>query len=452
MIPAGLPGYHRRHRRANQGASEASLMTRTSQRGWLRAEPPLILAILLTYLFQTAPGIELHPDESQRIYSSRILEAVLDGRFDSPLFESTFFTRTVMPVPQYLIGLGRRFGGASLDDLAAPWSFSRSHEENVLRGSIPSETLLYWSRAPMLLLTALCGLMVCLLCRRMGGRFSGYVGLALFTLNPYIANTLCLAMAETPLLASTLAAIGIGAWTLERAQLAGAERPATRRELVTPMLGCIALGVMGGVAGASKLNGASVVAGGTLLILMIPLVDDPRLSARRARFALLGAGASFASGLVTFFALNPFFYRNPARRVSELIPALLNSLERRRAEGLGDIIDPDERRGLIVDRVFQSCSALSFDHAAMLNGILFAIGLASVLTGVRAWLRGRDSGPSAATCTAFTVIGVFAVVPTLTTPLDWERYFILPVVLSSICIAQAAGMLARRGLSMARGR
>jgi len=304
----------------------------------------------------------------------------------------------------------------------------------------------------MVLLTALSGVLVFSLARSMGGRFCGYVALGLFGLNPYVADTLCLAMAEAPLVAAILAVIWIGARTVERIRLA-AGRGATRRgPRLAAILGCVALGAAAGLAGASKLNGVAAIAGAALLVLMVPLVDDGRTDVGRARLALVGALTTLATGLFTFFALNPFFFHNPVRRISELIPALLNSLERRRAEGLGDIIAPHEHLGLLVERVFQTFSAVSFRHAALLNGILCAVGLLAILGGARTWLRGRGDGPAAATCTAFSVVALVSVVPTLTTPLDWERYYILPVLFSTLCIAQAVGVLGARGLALARSR
>lgn len=69
-----------------------------------------------------------------------------------------------------------------------------------------------------------------------------------------------------------------------------------------------------------------------------------------------------------------------------------------------------------------------------------SIGLLYLARGARLWLAGK--GGSAASVVILAVAAVTAL-PPLFTPLDWDRYYMYPVVFTSLCIAIAVGRIAR---------
>ncbi|MDX1378382.1 MAG: hypothetical protein R3307_06005, partial [Anaerolineales bacterium] len=117
----------------------------------LTAVEIVLLAVLLLAGYTRDIGsVEFHPDESFWIVSSVRLDKLLAGDFDSDLWtDEPVIIFEVRPVPSYFTAIGQRLGGISVNDLPSYWIWGLPDEENIARGALPSDEVIWWSRLPM---------------------------------------------------------------------------------------------------------------------------------------------------------------------------------------------------------------------------------------------------------------------------------------------------------------
>ena len=109
-------------------------------------------------------------------------------------------TVTQPPLPRYIIGLGRWLGGFREADLILPWEFDKDSQTNIAAGRMPSPELLWWSRVPMVILAATSMLIGFMLLKKITGRLTGYIWIALSLMSVYYPRTLIRAMGDSALL------------------------------------------------------------------------------------------------------------------------------------------------------------------------------------------------------------------------------------------------------------
>ena len=95
-------------------------------------------------------------------------------------------------------------------------------------------------------------------------------------------------------------------------------------------------------------------------------------------------------------------------------------------EGLAEHIQ------VVTGRIFQSYSAIHFDGALWINAIFFLIGLAYLMWNAIQYLRRSNLNSAAVT---MLLVGTATSIPSLFTPLDWDRYYLLPIYFSTLAIA-----------------
>lgn len=135
---------------------------------------------------------------------------------------------------------------------------------------------------------------------------------------------------------------------------------------------------------------------------------------------------------VSFVLPNPYLYPNPPSRTAKMFENRVSEMT------LQLSLFPDARVDGVVDRaaaagrrVFSEHAVLRFSGAWIITAGLSVVGLRAL---VRSALRSlANRAPDA----SFVIVAVGAsqVVPALMTPLDWNRYYLFPVLFANLCIA-----------------
>ena len=395
----------------------------------------VVVGLLAAVYGRGIGSVKLHPDESQWIATSAALEDYVGVKLDSPTWQESYWTLTQPPVVRYVIGLGRRAGGYGPHDLNPAWDWSRRADANIHAGAVPSGRLLWWSRLPMVLLAIATCVLGFLLLRRSPGRIAAWTWTGLWLLNPFFHVVLRRAMGEAPLLAGVTAVLFLCARAVEGAALSPA-RPSWRYYLWFAGVG---LGV--GLAGGVKLNGLSTMGAGVACALLYGVVGRESSWPRRLFVSGAGAATVVACATVTFVGLNPYLWPSPLARTRRMIDFRFEEIAIQKRAFPGAPIDTiGQRAQVFPERILNRYAALKLGRRAsgaaaagmVLNGLLTALGLSWLAR--RAWrhLRRRAPDPVAV---AILIVGVSAAGPVLWTPLDWSRYYLLPVYVTTLLIA-----------------
>jgi len=430
---------------------------------WYRLlEVALVLVVLGSAYFRGLDVVPFHGDESHWIATSCYLEAfltrdfaepewlrrsVLANDFSAPDWVTTalsptlssphvwsmhYWTMTQPPVSRYMIGLGRLAGGYHVSDLNHPWDFQVDDAHNIVSGAKPSPGLLWSSRAMMALLSVISGALLFLLVRHAAGAVAGCVFVGLFVGSDYLLIHLRRAMSEPPLLFFTTLTLLAGA----RAVMIAPRRGVSLSRRPASLIWLLMMGAGTGLAGAAKLNGLALyIAGAALCFSIIYRGQD----SNRLRLAL---ALSFFLGLVAalvFTAVNPFLYPQPPFRTIAMGLfrrwEMINQASRPwwRIDGL------NARLRIVPRRILQDYAVI---HIGILNGLLLAVGLYHLARTARLWLVNKGGSPASV---AILAVAAVTALPPLLTPLDWDRYYMYPVIFTSLCVAIGIGQIAQMG-------
>ncbi len=399
---------------------------------WL--EPTLIGGLLLAAFCVGLETVPFHPDESGWIGKSYYLEAFIGGQFASPVWEESYQVLTQPPVVLYITGLGRLAGGYHVADLNDPgFDMGADLATNIVQGSAPSADLLWWSRLPMAVLAAMSGLFLFYSVSRAAGRTAGYVWLLLFVGSTYFSITLRQAMSEAPLLAAVALAIRVGDRALCSWQRA-AEVNQSFRTLLRPLAWFILLGVVSGIAGAIKLNGMSIAAAGVAMCGLATFTCKGNVpQSTRVVFMIRASVILLLATQLTFVIVNPYLYPDPLRRTGKLFKVRLQEMQFQQATFSEHSIDGlADRINIVPQRIFENLATIHFSGALLINLALCVGGLGYLINRAWRWVQAKH-GES--TSVAILLVALAVAMPPLFTPLDWARYYLLPIVFSTICIA-----------------
>lgn len=431
---------------------------------WYRLlEVGLVFVVVSGVYFSGLHVVPFHGDESHWIATSCYLEALLtrdftepdwlrasglDGDFPVPdwlspalssapsaphVWNAHYWTMTQPPVSRYMIALGRLAGGYHVADLNRPWDFDVSNAQNVASGNKPSRGLLWSARAMMALLSVISGMILYLLARYVGGAVSGYVFVVLFAGSEYLLIHLRRAMSEPPLLFFTTLALLVGVRALMMASRRG---DSIVQRFRASLVWLLLMGVGVGLSGAAKLNGLALILTVAVLCCVIAWRGPGK---RRLWYAM---GIFLFVGLVAalvFIAVNPFLYPQPPLRTIALGLFRRWEMSRQIRRPEWHIADWDERLRILPQRILRDYTIL---HDELFNGILLAFGLFYLARSARLWLIGKSGSAASVVILA---VGAVTALPPLLTPLDWDRYYMYPVIFTSLCIAMAIGHFARAG-------
>ena len=391
-----------------------------------RTENFLFFSLAVIIYCSGGYSIPFFPDESHWIATSSAFEAYFGGDFDSSLWDESYWTVTQPPLPRYLIGFGRWTGGSGTDDLNLPWDWYKDEQTNIKEGRMPSSQLLRWARLPMRILTAITIFIVFVLLKKFLGRIPAYLWFVICLVSQYLPVTLGRAMGEAPLLACICILLFISCRLL---QVSDDDHAAKTGRIYFYIL---FLGVVIGLAESSKLNGLSILASVFMLVLLIGL----RMKNNRTlkiRFVLFSIFILAFSSQFTFVLLNPYLWKDPLNRTEIMFEHRVLEMRLQQNEYPDFKIQGfSEHISVISKRIFQTYSSIHFEGAIWINMIFFFAGLVFLIRQAVQYFRHIHTNPFAA---AVLTIGTMASTPSLFTPLDWDRYFLLPVFFSTLGIA-----------------
>lgn len=404
-------------------------------------ELSIILVILVSVYFRNIPAPSFHSDESQWIATSAYFEPFIQGDFSSSVWEKSYWTLTQPPLTRYIIAMGRLVGGYRADELNVPWMGSLSDEENEARGAIPDSDLLWWSRLPMALLVVVSGGMLFLAAAALGGRVAGYTVLIFFVATPYLLKMLGRAMGESPLLfwtmlAAASAVVALRYWP-------------QRRGLWWLVVG----GVCGGLAGSAKLNGLAATGTAVIVGLCVFIKYRKSLTSEGKRFVGTAVFLTPLIALLTFFLLNPFLYPAPVQNMAAMWNNRTEAMQRQidnspeRA-----ILDWETRLQVVPEYIFVRYSPAQLEKP-LLNLLMTAVGLAYLVWLSKGWFA-TNSGTTWQQATALVTLSMalLMVLPSLATPINYERYFLFPVILNLLCVALSVSLIWKTLIRVVRSR
>ena len=293
----------------------------------------------------------------------------------------------------------------------------------------------------MAILAAISGLLFFLLVCSCAGRISGYTFVVLFANMPYCLTQLRRAMGESPLLFFTGLAIAAGVVALvkwSRIKQMG-QADASTNSLLSPFLWLILMGVTTGLAGATKLNGLALFLAGALICYLIFRGSKGIVSqAARERFAIRTLVLSMLVAGIVFVIVNPYLYSDPLSRAVKMFEfrgrEISTQLFLYPEYGIPDM---GARLRIVPQRIFQDYMALNFEGAWIINVLLFGLGAFYLARAGWQWLVNKGDNPASVAMIAAASV---TVLPALFTPLDWDRYYLFPVIFVSCSIAIGIGM------------
>jgi 4-amino-4-deoxy-L-arabinose transferase-like glycosyltransferase len=396
----------------------------------------VIVAFLLVMLFVLRlENIPHFADESDWIANSQFMEAYFTGKFDPSGFHAvwgwgeTYYTLDHPMLARYLIGFGRRTGGFQVKDINILWDWSKDVAGNQAAGHVPGPRLLWWSRLPMAILAGLSGAIGFWLMGRLTGRLGAYIFAALFGYSAYFQNQLSRAMSESSLLFFTLWAVVVTIFLIKNLEISLLQGGDYRSSWKT--LGWAALaGIMVGLAGASKINGLFSVGGVGLVILWV-IFKSPGPTTTRLRIflAIRVFFVAFMMALAVFIILDPALYPQPLTQLGRMFKLRTQAMAEQELGFPKDlIVGPVQRIMVVSTRVLQDYQPVNLNNVLWGNILFFGLGV--FLLGRKIWLW-KDVDKENRDC-VLAMAGVLLpmVGMGVLTPLDWDRYYLLPVVFS----------------------
>ena len=422
----------------------------------------VVVAVLGNVYFSHLETVRFHGDESHWIATSCYFEALAPGFSEPPwlhwsgipdtfpipgrlaatlapeassthVWSAHYWTLTQPMVSRYMIALGRIAGGYDVDDLNIPWDFDATDSQNVLTGARPSPGLLWASRAMMAFLSVISGAILYLLVRQCAGAIAGYSFVGMYVGSEYLLTHLRRAMSEAPLLFFTTLALLCAARALTVAP----------RRLGRAVAWLLMMSVCAGLAGGAKLNGLALGFAAAVLCFVVAFRHRGR-DVKRWRVAFLATLLVVAVTAGIFILVNPFLYPQPSLRTIAMVLFRRWEMTNQARHPEWRIPDFSARMFIVPLRIFHDYPAV---HIEFFNELLMLLGLFVLLRGTWRWLRGKESiaggkGIKAGTGMAILVVAAVTALPPLLTPLDWDRYYMYPVIFVSMSVSVSLGWIA----------
>lgn len=464
----------------------------------------LWLAALMVYVVAGYKKVPFHGDEATLLFMSSDYYYLVQTRDIDPLL---YTSTPVEPSEQELriingtvgkmaMALAWDAAGLTIHDINEQWVWEWSLEQNQVLGHMPGDALLHAGRLSSALLAAASVVGVFLVARLAARRRIAAWGASLiYATTPAVLINGRRSMMEGSMLCFTVFTV-LAAVLIAREQKRPSPRPGV-------LIGWYALlGVMGGLAIASKHNALMIVVVVFLAVLVLPLIKARQLTAENAeaaektlrarekhlaaegdkaspsamrwrgvagrgpdgvRLHLLRVGGAALLVIIVFLALNPAWWSNPLKMPPRVLDARKTLLDSQVA-WYGGYDRLDARIGEFLTQAFFATPqyyevAVWQDYVGdqieayeqtLLTGrgggpvwgvllvLAFGVGLAALLDGFR-------DGPA-------WIVLVWAVGAMLTllivTPMSWQRYYLpmqAPVaVVCGIGLGQLAALVARR--------
>jgi hypothetical protein len=209
------------------------------------------------------------------------------------------------------------------------------------------------------------------------------------------------------------------------------------------------LGALCGAAGSAKLNGLAALGAGFALAVFVGMRWRGSLPGRLWAAGLCGLTVA-VSAVLAFLALNPYLWLDPIGRTILMFTQKIDELSMQQRQYPGAAIHGlREGARLVSIRVLQSYATIRFRFAFILNFSLCLLGLWYSGRKSLLWLRSSSAEPASLTLLLFALT---VAIPPFFSPLDWGRYFLLPIVYSTIFIAIGAASIAVQAHQTLRAR
>lgn len=376
-----------------------------------------ILSLVSVGVFRHIEYVVFHGDESHWIGFSYYYNYFIGGDFDNPEWNNRWPTRFNPVITYYPIGFAREISGWGASDLNGIYNFGVSQDENLAAGNIPSPELLVISRQAIATFSIL-GYVIIFILLKKHSRFTAYGWVVMVLASPFFALHFRRAMNEGLLFGLVVISIWVLYLLLEHLNNSFS---LNKKTLLLALLS----GLLIGLTTQTKLNGGAALIGAftSLIFLFIRLQAQAKWTILFVLLVLISVSA--AAG---FILPNPALWRNPIRVSYEMLDARASDLERK-AENNTTIALPT-----LKDKIQQVGRVISqrtpFREWGM-NGILFLLG--SIIFGreIILWLQ---SGSQKHYLIAIASIGFFTSLPAFLSPIDYERYYVLPVAFGAIII------------------
>jgi hypothetical protein len=395
-------------------------------------EAPIILLLIAAAFYWRLDRLPFHVDESHWIGLSASFEAFFHGRFTDPIWQDRQDKYLNAPITHYVVGAARQVGGWPAEMLNAPARFGVSYDENLAQGRVPAPGLLWWGRAGVTTAAIAAIFVSFVLFARASTRWAAYVWLALTLASPYLRYVARLAMSEGVLL-GTLALV---MWATYKF-LSLIDAPHDNR-VRWKSAGWLALaGIASGLAAQTKINGGVAVLG-VLLVAAMASCRVPMDWTRRCALLSLAAAILAACSAGAFIGTNPTLWPHPARETLRVVRARAEVMRDQVARSATLALPTfSDRMRVVPRRVFYDDAIVRGMYSTV---VFFLAGLGWTAVNLARWLRKEHENHA---LVVLTVIGMAVSVPALFTPLDWPRYFLLPVFFSSFQIVLGLHVLAR---------
>ena len=418
--------------------------------------------------------VPFHPDESTWIYMSQDFATLvvqhdpgaLAWALGQPQSLEVQYRLLNAPLPKYLIGLSGWLSGYSAADLNADWVWAQMWNENVAAGHLPRPGLLLAGRLPGTVLSALSTALIFWIGYEAGGLGVGVMAALLLGFNPLVLLHGRRAMAEGVALFFSLLAVW-GTLRLVKRQAADSIRRHLRGLL--PSLG---VGFLLGLAASSKQSAAALLPAALLAVALpiLRLSDFASLKLRLQRLALTWFALVLGCGL-TFWALNPILYRQPLAVAKAMLEARAELAQRQTNDNRAlfpESVTPDVVSRLraavlevylrppavwdlpvYLDQLAPQAEAyfaqplIRLERMPLLGALLAGLGLAGAAFSVLRLWRERLSAATLGEQTVWWWTLSMSGLILLTTPFEWQRYFMPLVPLASLFATWGLAALAR---------
>jgi hypothetical protein len=469
----------------------------------------LAVGFLALYL-SSLSAVPFHPDESSWLYMSRDF-AALAARPNpgapawapgQPQSLEVQYRLLNAPLTKYLIGLSWWLSGYSAADLKADWVWPQTWDENVATGHLPRPGLLLAGRLPGAVLSALSTVLIFWIGYEAGGLGMGLAAALLLGLNPLALLHGRRAMAEgTALFFSLLAVWGclrlarissysVNEWapnnrirghfySVIRFLFVDGSGKALRTELASAAVPALGVGLLLGLAISSKQSALALLPAAGLAVVLPRLRSAaPRIS-RLQKLAVTWLALALGCGF-TFWALNPILYRQPLAVAQAMLQARTDLAQRQTDTNRAlfpESVTPDVASRLraavlevylrppavwdlpvYLDRLAPQAEAYFAEplnrlaRLPLLGALLAGAGVAgAAFSALRLWrerLSAATLGEQTVWWWALSTLGLIL----LTTPFDWQRYFMPLVPLACLFAALGIGALVRPVVQRLKGR
>jgi hypothetical protein len=169
----------------------------------------IILANLYIFFFcHNLLSVSFFPDETYWITStSSRYDKFIKGDFSDSVWDTSFASFEVRPVPGYLVSASQRLAGITPDKLPSKnWDWNVDSQTNIANGALPKSRAVYYSRLPMAIITVFSLLITLIFISCFHSRLAAYC-FFVFSFNSFFLVYLRRAMSESPLLIFTILSI-----------------------------------------------------------------------------------------------------------------------------------------------------------------------------------------------------------------------------------------------------